>query len=822
MSTIGAITEFKVETNGVTLTTTTATACIFVLSPTVVRCRVSFSGDQPERNYAFQETVWEDITDPLFPARQSKAVCKFKFNEQTEFFELGTDKITVKFKKDSWCVEVADKDNNQLFSDLPQRPIFQDANLRLNHYFVREDSDQWFGLGEKTGPLDKTGRRYRMENTDAVGYAPGTADPLYKHIPFLIRAQVNNRFCGVFYNNAWTSEFDLGCTRSGYWGEFGSARFDGGDVDITYIAEENIAGITKAFTALTGKPPLMPRYSLGYLGSTMYYTELPERSDLAIQAFIDKCQRENIPVSGFHLSSGYTTAEDGKRYAFHWNEKRFPNPEGFIDDFTKQNLALSPNIKPGILSTHPSFKAMENNQAFILSDHGETHLEQFWGGQAALVDFTSEMGREAWKKGLKSALVSKGIYSIWNDNNEFEFTDTSATCLGDGLPENVNGMRPFLSNLMAKVAYDAIIEEQPNTRPFILSRAGFAGLQHWAHTWSGDNGSTWEYLRSNVTTMLNMSISGVPFNGMDIGGFTGPSPSPELFLRWVQSGIFHPRFCIHSANADNTVSEPWMHASVKPAVVAAMQFRYKLMPYLYQLAHRTHYEGAPITAPLINEFWSDKKIRDENYDFMLGDACFVPAVLEEGMRSKQQYFPKGSNFINPKTGKWQTGGESVKIETPLNEFYWYLREGKWIVLSRNTQEDEFSFLTSLTESSFSFFWDDGESFNYLGGDALSVAFELKQSENGFKLAWTTQGQLSKWTKSLVEFELFSQHGCPMSIHLNGEPLSQYLYEDEFQTTESGYWFNQDKQSIKLRVSAETFDKDGDIYLNFTNMIAVSI
>jgi alpha-glucosidase len=376
--------------------------------------------------------------------------------------------------------------------------------------------------------------------------------------------------------------------------------------------------------------------------------------------------------------------------------------------------------------------------------------------------------------------------------------------------------------MMAKVAYDAVREEHPNIRPFILSRAGFAGLQHWAHTWSGDNGSTWEYLRSNVTTMLGVSLSGVAFNGMDIGGFTGPAPSAELFLRWVQNGVFHPRFCIHSANADNTVSEPWMHESVKPYVVDAMQFRYRLMPYLYQLAYRAHTAAEPICSPLLYQFWADETCRNENLDFMLGDACFVPAILHEGQRHKEQYFPKGTQFIHCETGKWIEGGTTQTIATPLESIAWYLQAGKWMVTSRATNSDDFEFLTTLTPSTFDFYWDDGSTFNYQKDEKLEISFTLIESNNNFQLNWEAQGKLTDWTQSHVELKLYSQHGCPMSIQLGDSSIDQVLYRDEWDSKQEGFWFNHDAQCIEIKLTAQRFNENVKMDLNFTNMIAVSI
>lgn len=822
MKTTGSFVSYTKSTNGIEIEFKNAKAIVYVMTRQTIRCRVSFTSDLAERNYAIQQTNWDDETDSLFKERAKLSPIAFSVEEHDKTLLVKTDQLQLEISKEYWALKLFDQTKNAVYSDAQDRALFVDNNQRINHYFNRNDSDYWYGLGEKTGPLEKTGRRFRMESTDAVGYSPASADPLYKHIPFLIRAQSNNTFVGLYYNNAWPSEFDIGCTRSGYWGEFGSARFDGGDFDLTFFVADNLPDIVQRYTAYTGKPPLMPRYSLGYLGSTMYYTELTDASDEAVLGFIDKCGREKIPVSGFHLSSGYTTGTDGKRYAFHWNAERFPNPQQFVQRFNELNLYLSPNIKPGILTTHSEFNALTDENAFIQNEaQTEPHLEQFWGGQAAYVDFTRESGRSAWKARLKGALIDKGITSIWNDNNEFEFSDTSALADGDGKTETVNALRPIFSNLMAKVAFDAVKESHPNTRPFILSRGGFAGLQNWAHTWSGDNGSSWDYLQSNITTMLGMSLSGVPFNGMDIGGFTGPAPEPELFLRWIQNGIFHPRFCIHSANEDNTVTEPWMHASVKPFVINAMQTRYKLLPYLYQQAYFAHRDCKPITAPLVYHFWQDDKCRKENHDFMLGDALFIPAIIAPGVEKKLQYFPKNERFINLVTGERIVGGRSYEITTPLGQLTWFLRASQWLVMSDSSEETQLRFITTLEKSEYEFYWDDGISYDFEKDQYSRVNFSLKQSDTAMNLTWELEGK-RPLAEGRVNFQFYSEHGCPMSITLNDSELKQWLYEDEWQTASSGFWFDSDQRCLHIRINEASLQSSGLMAMNFTNRIAVSI
>ncbi|MBK8023962.1 MAG: hypothetical protein IPK19_21650 [Chloroflexi bacterium] len=187
--------------------------------------------------------------------------------------------------------------------------------------------------------------------------------------------------------------------------------------------------------------------------------------------------------------------------------------------------------------------------------------------------------------------------------------------------------------LMGRASYEALREHAPHAKPFVLSRAGVPGIQRYAQTWSGDNYTSWETLRWNLPMGLGLGLSGVPNTGHDIGGFFGPAPDPELFVRWVQVGVFFPRFAIHSWNTDGTVNEPWMHPEVLPLIREAIKFRYRLKPHLAALMREAHETGHPIMRPLVYHYADDPRCRGESFDFMVGADLLIAPVLEPGMTS---------------------------------------------------------------------------------------------------------------------------------------------------------------------------------------------
>lgn len=709
-----------------------------------------------------------------------------------------------------------------LYQDLPHRAYLQDKNWRRWHYHQRDDQDCYYGLGEKTGRLERSSRHYRMNNVDAVGYDAECGDPLYKHIPFLVRYRPSDDHCiGLYYHNAHSCEFDIGSERSGYWGGYASYCVDGGQLDYVLMLAKTPQHLMTRYLNITGYAALPTKASLGYMGSTMYYTELDQGADKAVLGFVDECQRQSIPLSGFHLSSGYTKGEDGKRYTFHWNSTNFPEPDCFITQMAEKQV-LSPNVKPGLLTSHPLWSEFDQAKAFILTQDGQqSKVERFWGGEASFVDFTNPAARSLWSKYLNTALIDKGVVSIWNDNNEFEM-DGEAICHGDGSPRSADGLKPILSNLMAKSAYDSVLgngaaEDKGRTRPFILSRAGFAGIQRYAQTWSGDNDSSWKCFRYNIATMLGMSWSGVAFNGMDIGGFTGEGPSIELFLRWVQNGIFHPRFCIHSVNSDNTVTEPWIYPSVLPQIRQAMQMRRQLLPTFYSIAHQVAEQGIPMVTPLSYYDIQDPNTREIDTAFILGDALYSVAVVEPKLSQMAVYFPKGE-WVDWYSGKRLLGGKTHTVDIYWDHSPLYLRAGSGVFIEQDNALLEIR-LATWQKGQAHFYDDDGCSMDYTLGDYRQTQCVWETNSVSTSLSVTHSGNYTP-SYSSVALVLLVNAVCPKQVVINGKAIAQAAYGH--QLLEGNWYFDVENKQVRLLLGREFWQQDIKITLNFEQAMVISM
>ena len=542
---------------------------------------------------------------------------------------------------------------------------------KVYHYLQRERGESYFGLGERAGDANRAGQRYSMCNLDPMGYSARSTDPLYKHIPFYITrkpgdgSEKNAGLCyGLFYDTLSDCSFDMGREMDNYHGHYRYFVADHGDLDLYYIAGDGPAAITRRYTWLTGRPIFPPRYALGYSGSTMSYTDAPNAQE-RMGEFLERCEENDIPCDSFHLSSGYTSI-DGGRYVFHWNRDKFPDPARFVQSYLARGVRLVPNIKPALLSNHPRFDEARQAGLLVQDPDGQPTAIQFWDGTGAYLDFTNPKTIAWWKKQVTEQLLQYGIPATWNDNNEYEIWSDKALAHGFGAPRPAREARPLQTLLMMQASHAAQAEFAPEERPYLVSRSGAAGMQRYVQTWSGDNYTAWETLRYNIRMGLGLAMSGVSNTGHDIGGFSGPAPGPELLLRWVQHGIFLPRFSIHSWNDDKTVNEPWMYPEVTPQVRALIRLRYRLMPYLYDLVWRYHSAYEPIIRPTYHDFPEDTRCLEENDDMLLGAKLLVASVVEPGQTQRPVWLPGTGGWYEVHTARRFDAGQSVTLEAPLD------------------------------------------------------------------------------------------------------------------------------------------------------------
>ncbi|WP_319563088.1 TIM-barrel domain-containing protein [Marispirochaeta sp.] len=602
--------------------------------------------------------------------------------------------------------KIGDKDT--VLPDYPLRVQFDSLTRRHTgkFNFHLEKDDAFFGLGEKSGNLNKRNRRFKMFNRDSLGYNAELSDPLYKSIPFLIKMnRVAGSLCGLFFPNLDIEEFDLGVESNYYY----HLKLNGGPYGYFLFTGDTYHKILSQYTAITGRPALPPLFTFGFMGSSMSYTESEDAED-KVEKYFDTIENYGIPCEGMYFSSGYVKAENGERYSLLWNRKKFKNPKTLIHSFLKRGYRICCNIKPGFLTTHPWYRELADQNLFLKDGDGNDFSEYYWGNTASFIDFSQDHAYAWWKKQLKEHFIKNGITGIWNDNNEFELEDESVPA---------HSIRTIFPMLMSKAAYEALREEHPGKRPWVISRSGCAGMQRYARTWTGDNVSDYTSLAYNVLMGLNLGLSGVPFYGHDIGGFFGDKPDEDLLVRWCQSAVFQPRFVIHSWNSDGIPTEPWSYPDAAERIIELVREHYRFIPYIYNCAIEAARSGVPVERPLALEFPRDTRIQFDDFNFLFGDAILVIAPVKAECEHFSVYLPEGNSWYDPFLKRLLPGGQSYERHYPLEGVRYLVRSGSIVPTTDQMKSLSDSFFrhvhfqifpdTSGKPTIYTYYEDDGES-----------------------------------------------------------------------------------------------------------------
>jgi alpha-glucosidase len=515
------------------------------------------------------------------------------------------------------------------------------------HAFSLRPGERVCGLGEQASAIDLRGTAHKLWNTDPGGsWGPGK-DPLYLGIPVVLSTHPDGDVL-VFYENSTRAKFRLGvpdetATEADMAAETATVQFAGGVVR-RYLVAGPVPRALDRYTELTGRPALAPRWALGYHQSRWGY-----RDEADVRAIADGFARLGVPLSAVHLDIDYMR---GFR-VFTVDNARFPDLGRLTADVAATGARVVTIIDAGVKvdDDYDVFREGRDQHRFCTDEDGHVVEGVVWPGRSAFPDFT-DPGTRSWWAGKYRVLTDAGVAGIWHDMNE----PASITFRGDPtLPlstrhsfdgrggDHAEGHNLY-GLLMNRAGYEGLRDAHTERRPFIVSRSGWAGMQRWAWNWTGDVSSTWESMRQQVATVVGLGLSGVPFSGSDIGGFSG-SPDDELYVRWMQMSVFMPYCRTHSVRGVPP-REPWCFSEpTRRLVTGWIRFRYRLLPYLYTLAHQSADSGAPLIRPL---WWPttatgepDASGLDVDDAFLLGDALLVAPVTEPGGRGRTVSLPPG-------------------------------------------------------------------------------------------------------------------------------------------------------------------------------------
>ena len=519
---------------------------------------------------------------------------------------------------------------------------------------------RYYGLGEQPMPLIRNGSVYPLWNTDAFGYRVGQM-PIYSSIPWYIGVR-DGRAYGILYDNPYKAEFDFSARMRNAVAYIADGGIDGGELRYYVISGPQLDSLLTRYTRLTGRTQLPPRWSLGYHQSR--YSYYP---DSMVENLAHEFRRRDIPADVIHLDIHYM---NGYR-DFTFDPERFPQPKRLIDSLAAQGFKVVTIVDPGLKidSAYPVYREGLARNAYVTMPDGTPYTAIVWPGRSVLPDFSRAAVREWW--GLQHRpLVDAGVRGVWNDMNEpasfgGQTIPDIAQFDGDGRPGTHLQYHNQYGTLMARAAFEGFRTLRPERRPFIITRAGYAGVQRYATIWTGDNNSTWDHLHVSLPMIMGLGLSGIPFAGSDIGGFNG-APNAELYSRWLQAASLVPFMRTH-AMIETPRREPWSHGPEhERANRATIRLRYRMMPAIYTAYDQHTRFGSPVIRPVFWNSLTDSVALSVDDEFILGDHLLVAPVVEPGQNTRAVYLPAG-RWYRVGTNESYNGGQRVTVNAPAVE-----------------------------------------------------------------------------------------------------------------------------------------------------------
>jgi alpha-glucosidase len=727
--------------DGLELHATGATLRITALTDGILRVVATRAGGAaPPASWA----VLPDMRGRCVPVRHA----------DTAIPTFSTSDLRVTVTSDPLHLSIADPSGHILLEDAPGHPtIFDGAAFRT---WKRSPPDErYYGLGDKPGRLARNGRSFRNWNTDDPFWSE-SSDLLYKTIP-VVMAVRQGKACGLLLDNTHRSVFDFGVSNPGVVG-FGA---DGGALDLYVLAGPHPKSVLQRYVALTGAAPLPPLWALGFHQSRYSY-----ETERRVMEIVHEHRRRRIPLDAIWLDIGY---QDRNR-PFTVDPDAFPDFAGMTGALrgagvqavaiTDLHVACAPGegyapYETGIAGDH-----------FLRNPDGSRFVGESWPGRAVFPDFARAATKAWWGSLYRDFYCDKGVGGFWNDMNEPSVRDGPGKTMPldvvhrIDLPNHARRTAPHaeMHNVYGlqntEATHDGLLALQPDRRPFVLTRASYAGGHRSAATWTGDNASTWQHLRLLVPQLMNLGLSGFTLSGADVGGFGGTPPADAL-TRWTQVGAFTPFFRNHTAIGTGD-QEAWVHGPEHEAIRRrAIEGRYRLLPYLYTLAAEAARAGTPIMRPLFLEFPDTSEAPDSQ--FLFGPALLVAPWPDETLDSYTPFLPEGVAWYDYWSGQKLDSGAGPVLEKRLEYLPVFARGGQIIPHQPLTQSTAdvpdgplILHVYPGPDAAGGIYADDGASFAYRRGEYFRQTFAFSSSPGRMTLCLgEREGTWEPWWRQIA-------------------------------------------------------------------------
>ena len=640
----------------------------------------------------FNNTIHEN-TDAIFCQPE---VEEFEIKETPNGINLTTDSLMLVIDFHPFKIEF----QNQQKDYLTSIDHFQDHQDTCGFQLKLRPREMIFGLGERAVSINRRGNVYKLNNEGHWGYGWGELNLNYS-VPHFISS--NNY--SIFLDNGGIGKADVGKTVDSLMQvEVAAENFN-----LFFLYNSTQQDLQKNFSKLTGTQSMPPRWAFGNLMSRFGYESQADATNK-----LDSMLAAGYPVDAIILDLYWfgKGREDWMMGELDWYEPNWPSPQKMIDDFKKKGVQTVLITEPYVLNTSSKYESGKNANAFALDTLGnEKIIHDFFFGQAGLIDVFSVKGKN-WFWQYYNKQIANGIAGWWGDLGEPErFHDDIQFSIGKGI---------FYKNLFghywSKMVFENYSEHFPNQRLFHLNRAGFAGSQRYSSfPWSGDVSRTWGGLKAQLPNLISMNMSGIPYIHSDLGGFCNAPKNEELYLRWLQFGVFNPIFRPHS---ENVPSEAIYYSdSIQKYVKPSFELRYQLLPYHYTMAWKQQYFNEPMATPLFFKNDVPKTLMNITDEYMWGDAFLVAPVTKPGQKVKTVFLPKGIWF-DFFTGERHFGNSNVQKKLTLEHIPVFVKAGSFVPMTKPIQSTafyksdtiavHFYFDISVTESKTVIYEDDGK------------------------------------------------------------------------------------------------------------------
>jgi len=556
--------------------------------------------------------------------------------------------------------------------------------------------------------------------------------------------------------------------------------------------------ILSKYTWLTGRQPLPPRWALGYLQSKYGY-----RDENEARSIVTTMREKGIPCDAIILDL-YWYGSANLMGNLIWSYAQWPDPATMINDFKAIGIKTILIEEPYITQQSINFQDAFNNGYLGKDAAGTPMVFQHWAGNASLIDMTNPSA-QAWWWDKHKPLLDQGVAGWWTDLAEPEIYP----------PDMFFHLGPMIKvhniyNLLySKLIYEGFQSYCPHERLFNLTRSGFAGMQRYsAFPWSGDVSKTFGGLSAQLPILLGMGLSGVGYQGSDIGGFAGPPTTPELYTRWMQFGTFSPIARAHGAQFP---TEPWTFDSVVEAICTKyIKLRYLLLPYIYTLAYQNHESGLPLARPLILEYPDDPEVSNLSSEYLWGDAFLVAPVTTEGAQQQTVYLPEGE-WINYWTGVLHAGNQTITVDAPLKVLPLFVKNGSIIPMQTfMNYSDEYALDTLILDiypaasSSYTLYEDDGATNDYQSNAFSLTEFACQSLPQEIDVTiGITEGEYKdKPVDRIYMVQLHRLGAPPDSVLKNDLRLTPCVDSTNFASTNESWWYNENRNLLFVKCEAD--------------------